>query len=130
MNKNKFDETVLGILDECKQLLVTKGQDYSSDFDRLSHFKEAEKFTGLSQWDVWRVLFFKHIQSVRVYFINDRQKLNEDIKHRIRDSINYLILLEAMLVEESEGDKQDAESPKQVGKAKVPYRITDHCGGH
>jgi len=103
MHNNQFTEVVLGLLDECKEMLVKKGEDYSTSDDRLDNFKSAEQFTSLSQWQCWEALFFKHIQSLRTYFRSGRKQLNEDVHHRIRDSINYLILLEAMLVEEKEG---------------------------
>ena len=107
MNNNQFTEVVLGLLDECKELLVKKGEDYSTDADRLDSFKSAEQFTSLTQWQCWEALFFKHVQSLRSYMKSGRKPLNEDIHHRIRDAINYLILLEAMLVEEQdEKEKQ------------------------
>lgn len=129
MNNNKFTEVVLGIVDECKELLIKKGEDYSTDKDRISHFKDAERFTSLSRWQVWEALFFKHIQGIRTYMKSGRKGLNEDIHHRIRDAINYLIILEAMLVEEkgdaANQDKQEVEV-KDYQQEEIPvYAITN-----
>lgn len=129
MHNNQFTEVTLGLLDECKELLIRKGEDYSTNEDRLDSFKSAEQFTSLTQWQCWEALFFKHIQSLRTYFRSGRKQLNEDIHHRIRDSINYLILLEAMIVEEKTEDKEgpiDANASEAVdeGFKQVTYRCS------
>lgn len=112
MNQNHFDECTLALLDECKELLITKGKDYSSETDKLANFKEAELFTSCDRWEAWEIYFFKHIQAIQNYFRSGRKPLSESIHHRIRDAINYLVLLEALLVEEEKDAKN--EKPKGI----------------
>ncbi len=120
MNQNQFDEVVLAITDECKQLLMDKGKDYSSVDDKLLNFKQAAQFTSCNKWQALEIYFFKHIQAISNWFKNGRKQLNEDIKHRIRDSINYLILLEAMIVEEEQSHESQGDAAKTQIKCTFP----------
>lgn len=108
MNKNAFEEVVTGLLDECRELLIRKGGDYSPNDDKLQNFKQAADFTSCNKWQALEIYLFKHLQAISNWFKSGRKQLNEDIKHRIRDSINYFILLEAMIVEEEQDAKDQA----------------------
>ena len=94
---NLWEETVI----KSKNILVAKGAEYASDTDRLYNFKQAASLMGITPRQALGGMMVKHIVSV-FDLIN-----NEELGHmsvwdeKIGDSINYLILLKALVVEES-----------------------------
>lgn len=110
MNRNQFDETTLALLDECKEMLRMKGEDYTGgDVDRLHAFKELARESNCSPFLVWRVLFTKHIQAIRSH-LDGQRLLSESIHGRIVDAVNYLILLDALIIDGEKEHAADSES--------------------
>jgi len=104
MNAMNFDAVVERRCDLIKSVLVNKAKEYASDVDRLHNFKVAAKLgrdeTSPEQ-ALWGMLR-KHIVSV-IDIIEDTAKgkyppaaMRDE---KIGDCINYLILLEALLIE-------------------------------
>ena len=106
MKRQEFDILLTQRLDKIKETLISKGKEYASDADVFHNFKAA---TGISFHDApeqvaWEYLT-KHLQSVKdmLHMVSidqysgypDRQLVHE----KLGDSINYLILIETMLIE-------------------------------
>lgn len=78
----------------CVKVLAAKGQDYSSESNRLSNFTKSR--TGLTPFQVWAVLFEKHVNAI-CRWIADSKLASEPIAGRLIDARNYLDLAYVML---------------------------------
>ena len=92
------------ILEYCfnqeKQLIGVKENDYAKGVDRLANFKSGSAFTGLTpRQTLWGYLA-KHLSSVKD--IVDGKTVSRDVlREKIGDARNYLLLLEALVLEET-----------------------------
>ncbi len=89
-------------LDQIRTRLACKGADYAIDGDRLHNFREAAKLRGGSNADALLGMLVKHWVSVQD-MVRDKAKgvaiSRAKMDEKIGDAINYLVLLEAVLVE-------------------------------
>ena len=99
MTIDNFNELNKDIIRQCFKLLNDKGHDYTeAGTDALANFKLVSSRVGLSPLQVWSVYFTKHIDSLDTYIKKGELK-SETIDSRIQDSINYLLLLNALVKE-------------------------------
>jgi hypothetical protein len=99
-------DTLLG--DARKNIMVKKGREYAGNEDRLANFKRGAANCGVKPETVLYVYLSKHIDSLST-FIRDLEKadtlgsvegkLTEPISERIKDAINYLLLLHGLIEE-------------------------------
>jgi hypothetical protein len=92
-----FEQFVLPVLE-------AKGNDYAGDNDVNSNFRIVaerlkRKKRNIDKYDVWAVLFEKHLMAIETW-LRDREVKSEPIHMRIVDAINYLIILWSMASEE------------------------------
>ncbi len=82
------------------RLQIKKGSDYSdpdSSGDEVKSFKDYAEATAITPLQAFGVLYAKH-QSAIWRFIKNKGRLeSEPIESRIIDSINYMILLAALV---------------------------------
>lgn len=101
MNSVDFNRVVEKARARQDSLLKLKGDDYTQhEIDRLSNFKRNAIASGLTTKQVWTVYFLKHIDAIMSY-VKTGKEGSEPITSRLDDAINYLYLLEALIVEES-----------------------------
>lgn len=95
--KNVLDQQI----DRCKEILSNKAAEYSTDYDRLHNFKVAAKLGGGSPRAALAGMMAKH--TVSVYDICNMPESTplEVWNEKITDHINYLILLRALVAEET-----------------------------
>jgi hypothetical protein len=74
------------------KLNETKGKDYASEHDALSHFKVRAESLGLTPEQVWAVLAGKHWEAIMEHCKEGKVK-SEPIEGRVQDLILYLLLL-------------------------------------
>jgi len=118
MTAKEFESLVNKRFQYCKEVLINKGNDYAPDTkDRLSNFREIAKRTVLNPLDIWTVLFEKHILSIETY-MSKRNLESESIEDRITDTINYLLLGEALILEDK--DSIAYVEPDEVPPQKLP----------
>lgn len=100
-------------------LLLKKGNEYSTDADRLCNFKLNAEKLGTKPLLVWSIYFNKHIESIN-NFVNKANKtsavgassvLSEPIEGRFHDAINYLYLGLALVTEQMQDER---EKPKNA----------------
>ena len=112
MRTEEFNEIFDNTISKCAEVLKAKGNEYSLDYDRLHNFKIAKQLMNSSAVNALGGMMVKH--TVSVYDYVDRYERGENISleqwdEKIIDSMNYLILLRAVLIEECEfndwGDK-------------------------
>lgn len=102
--KKIVEERIISI----RKTLSIKGEEYASEEDRLHNFKKAALITGCKAEEALIGMQAKHIVSI-LDLIDIIANLNEEeeeidvskeyIFEKIGDTINYFILLEALLYE-------------------------------
>lgn len=82
-------------------LLQSKGDDYSKEFDVLSNFKEAGAICGISPKVHCLALIATKVARLGVLFNKEGQPNNESVQDSISDLITYSFLLQAVVAEET-----------------------------
>jgi hypothetical protein len=104
MKINEFNKHVVRRCRLISKVLVRKGAEYASSEDRLYNFKEAAKDDSTTPEKALWGMYLKHHVSVKD-LKNGHHKLSRRmIDEKIGDAINYLILLEALLIEKIRGE--------------------------
>ena len=80
-------------------VLSAKGDDYSVKNDVNFFFKEIGKRISVDKYQVWSILFEKHIVAIETW-ISKKDLKSEDIRMRIVDAINYLFILWTLIEED------------------------------
>lgn len=103
MRQDTFDTIVRDHISHIIETLAIKGREYSTDSDRLHNFKRAAVLARQTPEMACRGMLAKHIVSVWdiVDGIETLGKAPEEpvVLEKIGDSINYLILLRALISE-------------------------------
>ena len=113
MNMTKFNEVVQTQTEHCLSLLVTKGAEYAPDSkvpefayeevgqtDRLAHFKKAAAIMNSTPKAALLGMLSKHLVSVSDMCVDKKDYSIEKWDEKITDSINYLLILRALIEEE------------------------------
>ena len=102
MNKHSFQHILNERLSKTVRVLGNKAADYAKDGDRLHNFRVAARIGNESMAKALEGMMRKHLVSVYDLIDKDeREVIPADlIDEKIGDLINYLILLEAVLLEE------------------------------
>lgn len=106
MHNAEFERVVSQQMRRCSQLLLAKGKEYAPGAtDRLGAFKKAAAIQGCTQAYAALGMMTKHLVSV-VDMIRSGASYAEDVwDEKITDSINYLLLIRAIVEEESKSEK-------------------------
>ena len=112
MTQEQFDEAVTDELQHCMELLTAKGVEYAHDTvtvpekDRLAHFKKAADLLGLTSEQALMGMLAKHLVSISDMCFEEYIYYPKEVwQEKITDSINYLLILRAMI--EEEANEQD-----------------------
>jgi hypothetical protein len=99
MNTARFEQIVTEQLNRCTDTLIVKAREYATE-DRLHNFRVAGSLQGISPAQALSGMMAKH--TVSVYdMLASGQKYSEAMwNEKIGDSINYLLLLRALVSEE------------------------------
>lgn len=103
MNNNDFENVLRDRIEKIILTLQLKAGEYSRDCDRLHNFNAAGAMLRITPEKALLGMLSKHLVSV-VDLVDGIDYLNQEkaeylINEKIGDSINYLILLEALLLE-------------------------------
>lgn len=113
MNQKEFEQILERRIGRIRITLESKNKEYASDSDKLHNFKRAGKMENCTPEKALVGMMAKHIVSLLdiVDYINDYEEgaLEEIclgkgltvgmLEEKIGDTVNYLILLEAMIKE-------------------------------
>src|SRR4030043_803807 len=103
MNTEEFNKLLEERIEKTREILGRKASEYASDEDRLYNFREAGRQLKITPEKALQGIKIKHDVSVDdlidMTAKNDLKITIELINEKIGDSINYLILLEALLKE-------------------------------
>jgi hypothetical protein len=103
MDSKWFEEVAESRMAACLDLMLgRKAQEYSRDGDRLSNFKRQAKMKGETPEKALLGNWMKHLSSIldAIEDIeNGRPIVLDQLREKITDSINYHLLLEALIEE-------------------------------
>lgn len=105
MTNEDFNRVVEKQLDYCIELLGVKNTEYKGEANRFHTFDVAAKLQGCTRKQALAGMMAKHSVSVYDMCASGEYSL-EKWTEKITDSINYLLLLRAMIAEDKEG-KED-----------------------
>lgn len=106
MKISTFNKVVKEQLETCEKLLIGKGYEYAPDavdensVDRLAHFKKAAVIIGGTPKEALLGMLTKHLVSVSDMCVDGREYSIERWSEKITDSINYLLILRALIEED------------------------------
>ena len=100
MRTKEFNDVLKYRIDKIKEVLAHKAKEYAKE-DRLHNFKQAGKIANMTPELALKGFLMKHLVSIfdmidEVETVEISRAMWEE---KIGDSINYLILLEALVVE-------------------------------
>jgi len=99
MTNEKFYELVERVLDDCVDIMRSKGDAYAGkDQDKFANFNRLASKLGLNRTKIWMVYFQKHMDALDS-FLRGEYNDPEPIEGRIKDAVNYLLLLYGMIQE-------------------------------
>lgn len=99
-----FDQTVTA----CRDLLITKGNEYTRSNDRLRQFRIAAALRRETPEEALAGMMVKHTTSVYDFISDLERNVVQSLDkwdEKIFDSINYLILLRALIIERAEREE-------------------------
>jgi len=121
MNQKDFDTIVEQRITKIHNILKTKAGEYAHHGDRLRNFKDIALFTDDCPEKALLMQVVKHFNAIKD-FIND---LNEHAPQRLReypywdekigDVINFMILLEALVIERLDNEKEQKDTQTYQG---------------
>lgn len=114
MTHERFNQLVDEMLETCKQTLTKKQDEYNLDKDRLSFFKEGNELTKLSPERTLYLFMFKHIKSLADMVASEKTYSKELWEEKIKDNINYLLLLRALLEDDKLMDEVKKPAKERV----------------
>lgn len=106
MDSKRFNEVLEGVIDKCRHTLVAKAGEYATE-DRLHNFKVAAEIQNCTPVGALGGMMAKH--TVSVYDLIGKHDLGFETSkemwdEKIGDSINYLLLLSALVQEEMDNE--------------------------
>lgn len=96
MNQEDFNKAIQEQVARSLETLTRKGEEYATE-DRLHNFKMAAGLQGITQKQALAALLAKHIVSVYDMIWTDSGYPISQWNEKIGDSINYLLILRAMV---------------------------------
>lgn len=102
-----FNKVVKEQLETCEKLLIGKGYEYAPDavdensVDRLAHFKKAAAIIEGSPKEALLGMLAKHLVSISDMCVDGHEYSLERWSEKITDSINYLLILRALVEEDN-----------------------------
>jgi len=107
MTNEKFYELVERVLDDCVGIMRSKGDAYAGkDQDKFANFNRLASKLGLNRTKIWMVYFQKHMDALDS-FLRGEYNDPEPIEGRIKDAVNYLLLLYGMIQETNPMAKEE-----------------------
>jgi hypothetical protein len=100
MDSNYANKIIKDQLKICESLLCSKAKEYSLEKDRLASFKTGAKLQGITPKQCLLGYATKHIVSITDMIKTDKKFTLARWEEKITDTINYLLLLKAMVEEE------------------------------
>ena len=109
MNKTTFSECVEKRIEKIREVLSSKAEEYSTEGNRFHNFDVGARILDSTPEEALQGMMLKHIVSVLDLVqwadTNEDRLTEKVIDEKIGDTINYLILLEGLLLRRIEKNK-------------------------
>lgn len=100
MTNKEFYDLMSLTFEQAKAIAKSKGEDYTKgSADALANFKEGGESLAIPPEKVCWIFMNKHYQAITNYVKTGGKSESEPISERIKDLINYLVLLQAIIKE-------------------------------
>ncbi len=102
MTSDDFKKILQDRMNQTWSILALKAKEYANDSDRLHNFKRAAAMQDTTPEKALIGMFVKHMVSIIDMvddLAHDRHSRLETWDEKLGDAINYLILLEGLIVE-------------------------------
>lgn len=111
MESNRFYKLVDEECKQIKHILITKGKEYSTNENKLHNFDKAALMSNQSRERALLGMQLKHTVSIDdiVNKIDKELPTLAQLDEKIRDAINYYILLKACIVDRIEKKERDGK---------------------
>lgn len=101
MTNKDFYQLMRDTFTECETVARVKGEDYTKgSMDALANFKEGGASIDIQPMEVCWIFMNKHYQAITNYVKTGGLSQSEPIDTRIVDMINYLLLLQGLIIED------------------------------
>lgn len=109
--REKLLETADKFYQESVQIMKVKGGEYAGSDEKFANFNRLAVLQEIRRESIWFTYFVKHFDSLTTFIrrVNKGESiseieatLSEPIAGRIKDMINYLLILYGMIEEEKE----------------------------
>lgn len=101
MKTKEFNKVIENQITRCRDILIVKAKEYSADDDRLHNFKIAAPIMHTDEKGALAGMMAKHTVSVYDMATSEKKYPTDLWEEKITDSINYLLLLRAIVSEEN-----------------------------
>jgi len=130
MNNKDFQDVLDRRLKLISEVLGNKAKEYATE-DRLHNFKRAASLLGVSSFKALAGMWSKHIVSVldMVNQVGEKNFSKAYVDEKIGDSINYLILLEAMFEEHFQYQLAELKMEEKEPEKLMTYNPPIICPG-
>jgi hypothetical protein len=125
MNRKEFNALVDKRKELIESVLQKKGAEYANEANVFHNFEEGAKLSFHSNREMvaWEYMI-KHLQSIKDMISNNTPYSEHIIREKFGDAINYMILIEAMMLETNGLHNRFCEAIKET-KAKAEKKIEE-----
>lgn len=117
MKKTEFNKLVDKRIELIQSVLQKKGAEYANDKDVFHNFEEGTKmsFHDKREMVAWEYMM-KHMISIKDMIASKDAYSEHIIREKFGDAINYLILIEAMMLESNGIQQRFCEAVKETSE--------------
>ena len=106
MTLDRFNEIVDSQMNQCVKVLAEKGKEYVFSNDRLDHFKNSAAEQDINPKQALWGMTSKHLTSLGGMCKAENGNYAPEVwSEKITDTMNYLLLLLAIVTEEVDNEK-------------------------
>lgn len=107
----EFDKVLSNRIESTIAVLKSKAKEYAPGVDRYHNFNKAGRMHNIEPEEALKHFLTKHLVSI-FDFVEDLPAIRNDtnlamVQEKIGDAINYLILLEGMIIDRFEKQNLD-----------------------
>lgn len=107
MTSSELSDLYEEIFEKVREVRAAAQVEYARHDDRpFANFERIAEATKISRMKVWEVYFRKHIDGIGAH-IEGHTLQREDVRGRLLDAINYLLLLWGMVEEDDDAYADD-----------------------
>lgn len=99
MTREEYNKAIEEQINICRDLLISKGKEYSTNDDPLHNFNAAAPLYSGDPKKVLGGYMLKHVTSVYDMIQSDDEYSIDKWTEKITDNINYLLILKAMIID-------------------------------